>query len=205
MQTISILGATGSVGEASLEVLAINSEDFQIEALSCDANWQKMLGLCQKYAPKTAICADLRAAEKLARALKKEPCDRLFEVEVKGGAAAVVEAAASPKTDLVVVAIAGEPSLKAKLCSRQSRQDPVDGQQGVPGQRRRTLAGRSQSRLWVDNSARQRAQRNISVLRRELVSQIWSNANTQNNPASFGRAFFARTARPVWRHPKDSF
>ncbi len=43
MQNITILGATGSIGDSTLAVLDLHPDKFQIFALSANTNWQKML------------------------------------------------------------------------------------------------------------------------------------------------------------------
>ena len=70
MKKISILGATGSIGLNTLEVISRHPEKYKVFALSANNSWKKMLPLCKTYMPTYAVLIDPNAAESLQ---KKRP------------------------------------------------------------------------------------------------------------------------------------
>ena len=62
MKQIAILGATGSIGLNTLEVLDLNTERFSVFALTAHKNVEKMMELCIKWSPKYAVMMDDDAA-----------------------------------------------------------------------------------------------------------------------------------------------
>jgi 1-deoxy-D-xylulose-5-phosphate reductoisomerase len=67
MKNITVLGATGSIGDSTLSVVALHPDKFNIFALSAHANWQKMQTLCEKFQPKFVVMTDESAAEALSK------------------------------------------------------------------------------------------------------------------------------------------
>ena len=108
---LSVLGATGSVGDAVLDVVRAHPDKYNIKALTAACNVEKMTALCREFHPQRAVLADEQAAEALATALTGDG------VRVDGGATAVLAAAADADCCTVVAAIAGaagvEPALAA--------------------------------------------------------------------------------------------
>ncbi|MGB2079869.1 MAG: 1-deoxy-D-xylulose-5-phosphate reductoisomerase, partial [Vibrio sp.] len=62
MQSITILGATGSIGESTLAVISQNQDQFHVRALTAGSNVEKMFALCQQWQPEYAVMSDETAA-----------------------------------------------------------------------------------------------------------------------------------------------
>jgi 1-deoxy-D-xylulose-5-phosphate reductoisomerase len=72
MRRVTLLGATGSVGESTLDVISRHPDRFQVAALAANSNWEKLAALCRRFRPDDAALLDPVAAQKLSRALAAE-------------------------------------------------------------------------------------------------------------------------------------
>lgn len=57
-QSIALLGATGSIGQSTLDIIRLHSDKYRLFAVSGFANWQKLLDICQEFNPAFAIIGD---------------------------------------------------------------------------------------------------------------------------------------------------
>ena len=114
MRGISILGSTGSVGQSTLDVLALHPEKFSVVALTANANVSKMIEQCQRYRPQTVVMSQSVAAQELAQRLKSLG---LSEIEVLSGAQSVCDIAADGQSKLVMSAIVGAAGLLPTLAA----------------------------------------------------------------------------------------
>ncbi|MBF8999386.1 MULTISPECIES: 1-deoxy-D-xylulose-5-phosphate reductoisomerase [Vibrio] len=107
MRKLTILGATGSIGDSTLKVVAQNKEQFSIVALVAGRNVTKMRQLCETWRPKYAVMATADAAKEL-----KNQCQELkLNVEVLYGEEAMCQVAALDEVDTVMAAIVGAAGL----------------------------------------------------------------------------------------------
>ena len=99
-QGITILGSTGSIGASTLDVLARNRARYRVIALTANRDVEGLLTQCLEHRPDYAVMADENAAERLRQRLRAQAPD----IEVLGGAAAVVRVAALEHADQVAKA-----------------------------------------------------------------------------------------------------
>ncbi len=107
---LTILGATGSIGQSTLDVVRQHRDDFAIEALVANANVAQLAADAREFGAKLAVTADPNRYTELKDALAGTG------VEVAAGPAAVLEAAARPVEQVMaaIVGVAGlEPTLAA--------------------------------------------------------------------------------------------
>jgi len=102
-QMITVLGATGSIGKSTLDVLARHKDLYQVFALSANTQVDLLLQQCLTHAPKYAVMVDGGSAQQLAEALKQHGS----KVEVLTGVDALVEIASDSEVDQVMAAIVG--------------------------------------------------------------------------------------------------
>lgn len=57
-QSIVLLGATGSIGQSTLDIIRLHLDKYRLFAVSGFANWQKLLDICQEFNPAFAIIGD---------------------------------------------------------------------------------------------------------------------------------------------------
>ncbi len=110
---ISILGATGSIGLSTLDVIDMHPDRFTVVALTAHRDVEAMAAQCLRYRPQLAVMADPEAARHLADVLGA----RVPGTEVLGGSEAVAEAARLPAADYVMAAIVGGAGLMPALAA----------------------------------------------------------------------------------------
>lgn len=112
MRHVTVLGATGSVGLNTLDVIGRHPDRFHVFALTACHNSSRMCELCCTHRPKYAVMVDEGAADALRRMLP-EGCP----TEVLAGPENLEQIAATPESDTVVAAIVGAAGLKSTLAA----------------------------------------------------------------------------------------
>jgi len=110
VKKISILGATGSIGKSTLDLIERSHEAFEVVALTASVNVETLAGAARRTKAKLAVIADEGRLEQLRNALSGSGC------EAAAGEAALIEAA-SQETDLVMAAIVGCAGLKPTMAA----------------------------------------------------------------------------------------
>ncbi|NBC38020.1 1-deoxy-D-xylulose-5-phosphate reductoisomerase [Novosphingobium sp. FSY-8] len=100
MRSISVLGATGSIGASTLDLIRRNRGAWRVVALTANGNAAALAALAREFDAEIAVCADPAALPALREALAGTA------IEAAAGPEALVEAAARP-ADLVMAAIVG--------------------------------------------------------------------------------------------------
>jgi 1-deoxy-D-xylulose-5-phosphate reductoisomerase len=113
MQQVTVLGATGSIGISTLDVLSRHPERYGIFALTADRQWQLLASQCIQHQPRYAVLRDPVAALELENALSRQGC----ATEVLQGADAFAEVAAHAEVDTVMAAIVGAAGLLPTLAA----------------------------------------------------------------------------------------
>ncbi|MWV17681.1 1-deoxy-D-xylulose-5-phosphate reductoisomerase [Pseudomonas sp. L-22-4S-12] len=113
VQQITVLGATGSIGLSTLDVIARHPERYQAFALSGFTRLVELQALCVKHRPRYAVVADAPAAEALQAALQQAG----LPTRVLVGEGGLCEVAAHPEVDAVMAAIVGAAGLKPTLAA----------------------------------------------------------------------------------------
>lgn len=108
---ITILGATGSIGANTLDVVARHPGRFRVVALTAHTDVDSLARQCARFQPRYAVMAEPAAAERLAGVLHNSAPD----VQVLAGDAALAEVAGLPETDYVMAAIVGAAGLLPTL------------------------------------------------------------------------------------------
>jgi 1-deoxy-D-xylulose-5-phosphate reductoisomerase len=110
---ISVLGATGSIGDSTLDVISRHPERFGVAALTAHGQWEKLARLCVVHRPDVAVLSDPAAASRLAAALS----GARLPTRVLSGETGLIEAASLPDADTVVAAIVGAAGLNSTLAA----------------------------------------------------------------------------------------
>ena len=108
-KTISILGATGSIGRQTLDVA--EQLGLRVAALTAHSNAERLEAQARKFRPRLAVLTDEAAAKDLAVRLADT------DIRVLGGPEALLEAAVCPEADTVVTAVVGMVGLKPTLAA----------------------------------------------------------------------------------------
>jgi 1-deoxy-D-xylulose-5-phosphate reductoisomerase len=113
---ICILGATGSIGVNTLDVVARHPDEYKIIALSANSQVERLFEQCQQYQPEYAVMANEKAAEQLEKKLK----NKKSSVQVLSGLEGLEMIASLPQVDYVMAAIVGAAGLKPTLAAARS-------------------------------------------------------------------------------------
>ena len=111
---VTILGATGSIGISTLEVIRLNQSAFNVFALTANSNVEKMLEQCLATKPRFAVMRNDEAAAKLSELLKQ---NQISGTEVLSGDAGLSHVASHDDVDDVVAAIVGGAGLKPTMAA----------------------------------------------------------------------------------------
>ncbi len=115
-QRLVILGATGSVGMSTLDVVARHPERFEVVGLSAHRRLDTLLAQCRRFDPRVAVVADAAQAAQLRPLLREAG----LRTEVHAGAAALCEMAAADRVDSVMAAIVGAAGLAPCLAAARA-------------------------------------------------------------------------------------
>ncbi len=115
VKTVSILGATGSVGQSTIKVLQAQNVDYQVQALTANNNWELLAEQAITLKAKRAVIANEAHFGNLKQALSGTG------IEAAAGEAALIEAAAMP-ADWVMAAIVGMAGLKPLMAAIEQGQ-----------------------------------------------------------------------------------
>ncbi len=113
MKGVTVLGATGSIGVSTLDVLARHPQHYRVVALTANSHVEKLLEQCLVHHPLYAVMADEMAAERLAAALHKAGSD----TKVLSGVEGLEQVASLPEVEYVMAAIVGAAGLPPTLAA----------------------------------------------------------------------------------------
>jgi 1-deoxy-D-xylulose-5-phosphate reductoisomerase len=111
LKNICLLGATGSIGEQTLDVLRTHQDQFQLISMSFGKNIDKAVPMIEAFQPKFVSVGDLDTYHKLKQV------SFAFDCQIGLGEEGLIEAAVMEEVDIVVNALLGSvgliPTLKA--------------------------------------------------------------------------------------------
>ncbi|MBT9569712.1 1-deoxy-D-xylulose-5-phosphate reductoisomerase [Pseudomonas umsongensis] len=112
-QQITVLGATGSIGLSTLDVIARHPGRYQVFALSGFSRLSELLALCVRHAPQFAVVPETAAARRLQDDLRAAG----LSTRVLVGEEGLCQVAAAPEVDAVMAAIVGAAGLRPTLAA----------------------------------------------------------------------------------------
>ncbi|MCF8200004.1 MAG: 1-deoxy-D-xylulose-5-phosphate reductoisomerase [Sulfuritalea sp.] len=113
---LTILGATGSIGVSTLDVVAQHPDRFEVVALSGHRQIEVLAAQCEKFRPAWAVVGSSEDAQRLAVLLRKAGSP----TEVLHGEEALIQIASLPEVDAVMAAIVGAAGLKPTLAAARA-------------------------------------------------------------------------------------
>ena len=113
LEQVTILGATGSIGVSTLDIIARHNDKFSVFALTGYSQIDKLFEQCVAYAPRYAVVANADAAAQLTRMLKLQG----GKTQVLYGEQALADVAGHVDVDTVVAAIVGAAGLVPTLAA----------------------------------------------------------------------------------------
>ena len=108
---LAILGATGSIGASTLDVVARHPDRYKVFALSANGSADALLELCKVHKPRYAVLSGTPESSSLRKEFSKENTELLF------GTKALEEIASHPDCHAVMAAIVGAAGLPSTLAA----------------------------------------------------------------------------------------
>jgi 1-deoxy-D-xylulose-5-phosphate reductoisomerase len=116
VQNITILGATGSIGASTLDVIGRHPDRFRVVALAAHRRADELAELCRRFRPDYACLVDVSRISQLRERLSAYG----VPAKVLGGEAGLLEVASLPDVDCVMAAIVGAAGLGATLAAART-------------------------------------------------------------------------------------
>ncbi|MBC2769415.1 1-deoxy-D-xylulose-5-phosphate reductoisomerase [Pusillimonas minor] len=117
MQSVCILGATGSIGESTLDVIARHPDTFSVYALTAHSRIEKLADQAARTGARVVVVPDDAAARQFGQVWGRSPGAM---PEVRVGAQALVDTAADAAVTTVMAAIVGAAGLPSALAAAQA-------------------------------------------------------------------------------------
>jgi 1-deoxy-D-xylulose-5-phosphate reductoisomerase len=115
-QAITVLGATGSIGKSTLDVISRHPSLYRVFAITANTQVNVMAELCLKHKPEFAVMADFAAAQ----ALKKMLAPHRLTTEVLAGVESLCDVASHSSVDQVMASIVGAAGLLPTLAAAKA-------------------------------------------------------------------------------------
>ncbi|WP_077621936.1 1-deoxy-D-xylulose-5-phosphate reductoisomerase [Sediminibacillus massiliensis] len=112
MKKISLLGATGSIGLQTLDVIREHPDEFSLHAMAFGKNMDRAIPIIKEFGPKRVVTQD-EATKKIVKA-------EFQDIEVIAGKEGLEEISVDADTDLVLNAVMGSVGLQATLKAIES-------------------------------------------------------------------------------------
>lgn len=117
LKKVTLLGATGSIGDASCSLLRLHKDQYEVHGLAAATNAHKMYDLICEFQPKRVALFDEHAAKELKDILNNAKSALASKVEVLSGEQGVIELSGDGQADMVIGAIVGAAGLKPLLAA----------------------------------------------------------------------------------------
>jgi 1-deoxy-D-xylulose-5-phosphate reductoisomerase len=117
MQSVVILGSSGSIGVNTLDVIERHPDRFRVYALAANSSVETLLEQCLRCNPRYAVLSDEQAAAALHERLAAHGA---ADTQVLGGAQALCDVAAHDEVDVVMAAIVGAAGMPSALAAART-------------------------------------------------------------------------------------
>lgn len=112
-QAVTVLGATGSIGQSTLDVIARHPDRFSVHALTAHSRVDALAECCRLHQPEVAVVGTETDAVRLRELLAHSAA----ATEIRFGPEALVAVAEAPEVDQVMAAIVGAAGLASSLAA----------------------------------------------------------------------------------------
>lgn len=116
VQHITILGATGSIGVSTLDVIGRHPDRYRVYGLTAHSRVEELAVQCERFLPKVAVVGSADAAQQLKVLLAA----RGIRTQVEYGEEALCAAASAAECDTVMAAIVGAAGLAPTLAAARA-------------------------------------------------------------------------------------
>ena len=119
MKNVSILGATGSIGTQTLDVIRNSKERINLIGVTANSSIDKIKEIIQEFKPKYVGMMESNSAKKI-----KEYCEKNYpEIQVFEGIEGLIKIATLDEIDMVVTSVVGMIGLKPTMAAIEAKKD----------------------------------------------------------------------------------
>lgn len=119
MKGLTILGATGSIGTQTLDVIRKEKDNFRLIAVSANSSVEKMKEIIKEFSPKYVAMMDLKASKEIENYCN----EALYKTIVLSGIEGLIKISTLPETDIVVTSVVGMIGLRPTVAAIQAKKD----------------------------------------------------------------------------------
>ena len=119
MKNISILGATGSIGTQTLDVIRESNGDIKLIGVTANSSVDKMKEIIEEFKPKYVAMMDKASAKKI----KEYTLKNFLDITVLEGIEGLEQIASLDEIDMVVTSVVGMIGLKPTIKAIEARKD----------------------------------------------------------------------------------
>ena len=112
-QLVTVLGATGSIGQSTLKVLSQHLDQYALYAVTGQSRIEDLVDICQQYTPKIVVIPSYQV-EKFRTLLKQK---NIAVPEILTDEAGLISVSSAPEVDVVMAAIVGAAGLLPTLAA----------------------------------------------------------------------------------------
>lgn len=119
MKNISILGATGSIGTQTLDVIRKSNEEIKLLGITANSSVDKIKEIIEEFNPKYVGMMD----ESCSEVIKKYCIEKSKDIEVFSGIDGLIKIATLDEIDTVVTSVVGMIGLKPTMAAIEAKKD----------------------------------------------------------------------------------
>lgn len=118
-KNIVVLGATGSIGDSTLDIIARHTDRFHVVTLTGHSNVSKLHQLCIKHQPDCVVISSLDKYQELKQRISSSQ----LKTKVLAGKQALIDVCRADDVDMVVAGIVGSAGMEPVLATVEAAKD----------------------------------------------------------------------------------
>jgi 1-deoxy-D-xylulose-5-phosphate reductoisomerase len=188
---VAILGATGSIGDSTLDIIARHPDRFNVYVITGHSNLNKLAEIAKKFLPKYVVISDLTLYQSLNSLLLDLDC------EVLAGTQALIDICQLPEVHTVVAGIVGCAGMAPVLATVKAGKDLL-----LANKEALVVAGDLVMQAAIDNQA------NIIPLDSEhnaIYQCLPSDYRVGNAPTDIEKIILTASGGPFWDVEQEKF
>ena len=190
---IVVLGATGSIGKSTLDIVARHPDRFHVYALTGHNNFKKLHQLCIEHQPDYVIISCQEKYKELQKLLSTSQ----LKTKILAGKQALVDVCKTDEVDMVVAGIVGSAGMEPVLATVQAGKDLL-----LANKEALVMAGDIVMRAAHENNAR------IIPLDSEhnaIYQCLPNDYQVGDTPSDLDKIILTASGGPFWNRDKGTF
>ncbi len=191
VKNLVILGATGSIGDSTLDIVARHPDKFNVYAITGHSNLEKLIQLTHQFKPKYVLISDVEHYSSLKFLLKD------LDTQVLAGEDEMVNICKLSEVDLVIAGIVGSAGMSPVLATVEAGKDLL-----LANKEALVVAGDLVMQAAIKNNA------NIIPLDSEhnaIYQCLPSNYTVGTTPKDIEKIILTASGGPFWNRKAETF